>query len=176
MLMLLLCSILPYCEQEPIEELQKAEKTLNDAIEVGAPQYAEQRYFEAEKKLNTGKKLISQKKYKEARNSLIKCAEIATFAIKEATAMKRFAEEGVAEYDSTVQTEAAPVSEEKITAQKPQVTEQYYTVVKGDCLWNIAKRIYGNPLKWKLIYEANKAQINNPDLIYPGQVFVIPPI
>jgi hypothetical protein len=51
-----------------------------------------------------------------------------------------------------------------------------YEVVRGDCLWNIAKKpqIYNNPFKWTLIYEANKNQIKDPDLIYPGQVFSIP--
>lgn len=49
-----------------------------------------------------------------------------------------------------------------------------YTVVKGDCLWNIAKKYYGNGSKYKDIYNANKSKIKNPNLIYPGQVLVIP--
>ena len=49
-----------------------------------------------------------------------------------------------------------------------------YTVVKGDCLWNIAKRFYGNGAKYTLIYNANKGIIKNPSLIYPGQVLTIP--
>lgn len=50
-----------------------------------------------------------------------------------------------------------------------------YTVVKGDCLWNIAKKFYGSGLKYTLIYNANKGIIKNPSLIYPGQVLMIPP-
>lgn len=49
-----------------------------------------------------------------------------------------------------------------------------YTVKKGDCLWNIAKKYYGNGAKYTKIYEANKDKIKNPNLIYVGQVFVIP--
>ena len=51
-----------------------------------------------------------------------------------------------------------------------------YEVVKGDCLWNIAKKdyIYNDPFKWPTIYEANKDKIKDPDLIYPKQVFKIP--
>jgi hypothetical protein len=50
-----------------------------------------------------------------------------------------------------------------------------------DCLWNIAGRswAYGDPFKWKLIYEANKDKMpdaNNPDLIEPGMVLDIPSI
>jgi len=51
-----------------------------------------------------------------------------------------------------------------------------YIVVKGDCLWNIAKKYYNNPFLWTKIYQQNKDKIKNPDLIYPGQVFIIPDI
>lgn len=54
--------------------------------------------------------------------------------------------------------------------------ETTYTVKKGDCLWNIAKRFYGDGSKYKKIYEANKDKIHNPNLIYPNQVLVIPSI
>lgn len=43
-----------------------------------------------------------------------------------------------------------------------------------ECLWNIAKRYYGNPGLWKKIYEANKDIIQNPDVISPGQIIRIP--
>ncbi len=49
-----------------------------------------------------------------------------------------------------------------------------YEVVKGDCLWNIAKQYYKNPFLWKKIYEMNKEKIKNPNLIYPGQKFILP--
>ncbi len=58
--------------------------------------------------------------------------------------------------------------------EKPK--EIIYTVVKGDCLWYIAKRKehYGNGFAWPIIYKANRDKIKNPDLIYPKQVFKIP--
>lgn len=54
--------------------------------------------------------------------------------------------------------------------------EILYTVVRGDNLWNIAKKPqhYGNGFAWPKIYNANKDQIKDPDLIYPKQVFKIP--
>lgn len=54
-------------------------------------------------------------------------------------------------------------------------TAQSYTVVKGDCLWNIAKKFYGDGSKYTVIYNANQSVIGgNPNLIYPGQVLTIP--
>lgn len=45
---------------------------------------------------------------------------------------------------------------------------------RGDNLWMIAKRLYGKGIRYSTIYQANTDQIRNPDLIYPGQVFVVP--
>ncbi|HTG22629.1 MAG TPA: LysM peptidoglycan-binding domain-containing protein [Reyranella sp.] len=47
-------------------------------------------------------------------------------------------------------------------------------VVRGDSLWNIARAHYGTGFQHTLIYGANKNQIRDPDLIYPGQVFSLP--
>ena len=56
----------------------------------------------------------------------------------------------------------------------PAPSGRSYTVVKGDSLSKIAKHVYGDAQKWRKIYEANRDQIKNPDLIYPGQTFTIP--
>ena len=60
--------------------------------------------------------------------------------------------------------------------EKPDVIS--YTVVRGDHLWGIAKKKehYGNPFAWPIIYKANREQIKDPDLIYPNQVFKVPPL
>lgn len=44
----------------------------------------------------------------------------------------------------------------------------------GNNLWNIAQSVYGSGFSYTVIYEANKDQIRDPDLIYPGQVFETP--
>jgi nucleoid-associated protein YgaU len=51
---------------------------------------------------------------------------------------------------------------------------QTYTVNKGDTLSKIAKEFYGSANRWHEIYDANRDQISNPDLIKPGQVLKIP--
>ena len=80
--------------------------------------------------------------------------------------------------------EKQPVSEPEQPAQakEPERTGEpeaakakTYTVKAGDCLWNIAKQLYGKGSDYTKIYNANKGTIgSNPNLIYPGQVFTIP--
>ena len=48
-------------------------------------------------------------------------------------------------------------------------------VSRGDNLWSISRRIYGRGMRYTMIFGANKEQIRDPDLIYPGQLFVLPP-
>jgi nucleoid-associated protein YgaU len=49
------------------------------------------------------------------------------------------------------------------------------TVTRGDSLWRISRKLLGSGIRYTIIYEANASQIRNPNLIYSGQVFVIPP-
>jgi LysM repeat protein len=58
----------------------------------------------------------------------------------------------------------------------PEPPSKEYTVVKGDNLWNIAKKKehYSNPFAWPVIYKANRDKIKNPDLIFPKQIFQVP--
>lgn len=72
----------------------------------------------------------------------------------------------------------ASVETKRETANAPdQNLPQTYTVAKGDCLWTIAKKFYGNGSRYTVIYEANKAVIGgNPNLIYPGQALNIPAV
>ncbi len=47
-------------------------------------------------------------------------------------------------------------------------------VQPGNTLWRLARESYGAGVRYTVIYEANKEQITNPNLIYPGQVFSVP--
>lgn len=48
-------------------------------------------------------------------------------------------------------------------------------VQPGNSLWRLAERLYGDGFDYVRIFEANRAQIEDPDLIFPGQIFQIPP-
>jgi nucleoid-associated protein YgaU len=49
-----------------------------------------------------------------------------------------------------------------------------FSVRRGANLWQIARDVYGQGTAYTVIYEANRDQIRDPNLIYPGQVFDIP--
>ncbi|WP_029896565.1 LysM peptidoglycan-binding domain-containing protein [Desulfohalovibrio reitneri] len=105
-------------------------------------------------------------------------------ASKQQTAEKPQPEPKQEEQVEVVEEEEVVVVEEE--APEPTPMELYemtygdlptsHTVVKGDCLWNISEeaQVYNDPFMWPLIYKANRGKINDPDLIYPGQVFSIP--
>lgn len=77
---------------------------------------------------------------------------------------------------SEVKKIEATITEARSTETSPEPTSpETYTVVKGDCLWNIAKKYYGDGSKYTVIYNENKDVVGgNPNLIYPGQVLTIP--
>jgi nucleoid-associated protein YgaU len=48
------------------------------------------------------------------------------------------------------------------------------TVSRGDSLWRLSRQTYGVGTRYAVIYKANREQIRNPNLIHPGQIFVLP--
>lgn len=69
------------------------------------------------------------------------------------------------------------LAEEKLTAAEENADEPNRRVVivrRGDTLWHIAKRHYGQGYRYTKIYRSNRDQIRNPHWIYPQQQFVIP--
>ena len=59
-------------------------------------------------------------------------------------------------------------------APTPAVRAGIVTVQPGFTLWRIARENYGDGILYVKVFEANKDQIRNPDLIYPGQIFTVP--
>ena len=52
--------------------------------------------------------------------------------------------------------------------------ERFVVVQPGNSLWFIARETYGQGLRYTLIFDSNNGQIRDPDLIYPGQIFLVP--
>jgi len=62
----------------------------------------------------------------------------------------------------------------QIDLSKVEVSDSMILVQPGNSLWRISRRFYGEGIKYTLIFKANQNQIDNPDLIFPGQIFEIP--
>jgi nucleoid-associated protein YgaU len=72
-------------------------------------------------------------------------------------------------------TASAPATPAAIDQSNPVVAELGTVEVhRGDNLWQISRRIYGEGMRYSTIYQANTDQIRDPDRIYPGQIFVMP--
>lgn len=63
-----------------------------------------------------------------------------------------------------------------ITVMNPEPESVFHEVKSGDTLSKIAKDVYGDPMKYPVIFEANKPMLTHPDKIYPGQILRIPPL
>jgi hypothetical protein len=63
---------------------------------------------------------------------------------------------------------------ERASPEDLMFTEGKVIVQPGNSLWRISRFIYGEGLRYTVIYEANRNQIRDPDLIYPGQIFEVP--
>ena len=69
----------------------------------------------------------------------------------------------------------SPIFNEKLKSlSKLLDDENNFIVQPGNSLWRIARKTMGGGIYFAEIYKINKIKINNPDLIYPGQVFKIP--
>jgi hypothetical protein len=59
-------------------------------------------------------------------------------------------------------------------ATDPAPGQERVVVQPRQTLWALARHAYGHGVRYTVIYQANREQIRNPDLIYPGQVFTVP--
>ena len=66
--------------------------------------------------------------------------------------------------------------DDRIEVAEPAPEAVLYTVQSGDSLSKISLAHYGDAMKYMVIFEANQPMLENPDLIYPGQVLRIPPL
>ena len=103
-------------------------------------------------------------------------AEIITADSKPAEAEKPAAADAGKE-EKTAEAEkpaAADAGKEEKTAAAEAAPGSEYEVRKGDCLFTIAEKAYGDGKKWRLIYENNRKIIRDPEVIRPGQILKLP--
>ena len=71
-------------------------------------------------------------------------------------------------------TKAAMTEDKSISSPSPGDGARQYTVQPGDTLSHLAHTYYGDNLKWRIIFEANKQTMSNPHFLYIGQRLIIP--
>lgn len=81
--------------------------------------------------------------------------------------------------ETSAATETLAVTEPVTKAAVPEPTStaagsETITVKPGEYLYSIAKRVYGDASKWRLIYDANRDQLSNPDAVRVGMKLVVP--
>lgn len=69
---------------------------------------------------------------------------------------------------------APPADAPAVLAPKLQPSATGVIIRRGDTLWRISRRVYGKGIRYSTIYLANQTQIEDPDRIWPGQVFKMP--
>jgi len=145
------------------KELQEAEADVAKAKSSKGAKYATDELKGADESLVSARSLYEDARFKESIASSNEASRLAGVVVG-ATATKKI----------------ATADKSKDTAEGEGVEGEYqmYTVkyIPGDrdCLWKIAEKFYGDGLKWKRIYNANKDKIRNPDLIKPGWKLKIP--
>ncbi|MGE4543666.1 MAG: LysM peptidoglycan-binding domain-containing protein [Pedobacter sp.] len=180
------------CVAPPLQELQSARTALDEALAAEAAVLAPNEYQAALDAMRDGEALVDKKKYNLAKEILPFAEAHARRAILQAKreqADRELQKIRAEELLRTAQLPNEPVRQptqqtlKAITTQpvvpvkpKPRPVLNVYRVGAGETLWTIAAQqgIYGDPLLWPLIYQANRDQIRDPRQVYPGQSLSIP--
>jgi hypothetical protein len=162
-------------QKSAILKIDEAKKEIETAESAEAQNYAPEELANAKSSFLLAQNNLTENKFNEA---IINAEEAIRYAknAKLKTEERKRAEEEA----KLAKKEELPATEIKVSKDGKYKIWKTYTVRliphRRDCLWRIAEYdfIYNNPWKWPIIYKANKHQIKDPDLIYPGQVFDIP--
>ncbi len=112
---------------------------------------------------------------REAPEAVAAAAEVPAAPVAEPVA-EAAAETTPAEVADAVSADQAATATEPTPAPEPVAVKRarVVTVQPGFTLWQIATENYGDGMLYVKVFEANKGQIRDPDLIYPGQIFAVP--
>ncbi len=154
------------------EALAAAEKMLASAREKDKAGNYSENLGTAESLINDGKSLVMTENYNDAISKADEAETIIAAVLNsietDASTADVAASGGTA--DSTTEADTG--------INEADINEKFYVVQwrkkDTDCLWRISQKVYNDASLWPLIYVANREQIKNPDLIFPGQKFKIP--
>lgn len=190
--------LLAACAKPPRQELDATEYLVARAYGYQSPAYALDEYQAAFNALEDGRRLIAEDEYDDARTALAFARQHAlrAYALTEMAKAREAAEEEIrraAEEEARLKAEVIRKTEEAEARRKAEEEARRkageevrkstearmfteYQVGGNDNLASIAALVgvYGDPMLWPLLYQANRDQIKDPTQIYVGQVLKIP--
>jgi len=157
------------------EAIANAEKMLAAAKQKDSGAKYSENLGSAEALIRQAKNLSSSGNYNDA---MARADEAETIIAAVMSALESEAALDVKVADGTSDT--SDTSQTSVADQGTQETKGDFYIVQWrkkdtDCLWRISQKVYDDAPLWPLIFVANRDQIKNPDLIFPGQKFRIPP-
>jgi len=153
-----------------LESLEAAKSLYQEVSQRETAQDFSEQLTQAEGLIKTSEDKLKAEQYPESYDTSQQATNILNTML---IAMEK-KEEAIAIQEEGEETkqEATTTTKEVTQPQKDNIVQ--YNPKARDCLWRIAMKVYNNARLWPLIYIANKDQIKDPDLIFPGQRFVIP--
>ena len=192
----ILLLLLAGCANPPRQELQAARMAVARAAHAGAEELAAQEYKEAIESLKLGEEAVRRKDYRRGRDLLGLTRDQADLAFSRAgeehdrlAHLRSEAETPPAPQPPIARTRPLrlpppPPAAPPVPASKPPADSKQpeppalmrHIVEDNETLWTIAARrdVYGDPLLWPLLYQANRDQIRDPRKVFPGQQINIP--
>lgn len=159
-------------KSEADSKIREAKNLISKAENLEADKWAPEELASAKSSLLSSQNEYEQKNYDESIKLALESINYANSCLSKVEEIKK------AQELAALQKKELP--DQKLVRKGMYMIKTNYTVrlipERRDCLWRISEYnyIYNNPWKWPIIYKANKEQIKNPDLIYPGQIFDIP--
>lgn len=162
--------------------IEKAEKLLAEAKGLDAENRYKENLDKAGMVIDQGKTSIEEERYNDGISSAEEAETIINAVLN---SIEAAAADLAVKSEKDAQTETETVKDEPgtetIIAEPEKKAEPDKTYIvqwrkkNTDCLWRISEKVYRDASLWPAIYLANKDQIKDPDLIFPGQKFIIPP-
>jgi hypothetical protein len=160
--------------KETDDAIAAAKARIDWAVSIGAPRTNPEEYGKSEQAYGEAVSFRSEESWDEAIAAARRVIDFLAYITAPAPVQPPV--------PAPVPTPAQVPAPAPVPAGKPELPAQYTVrpwASSRDCFWNIAGRswAYGDPHKWRLIYNANKAKLpnpDNPDLIEPGMILDIP--
>ncbi len=165
-----------------VAAIGKAGKLLGEAREKDTGNKYKENLDKAAYVIVQGRSSIDEGKFNDALNSAEEAEAIISAVLNSmeaAAAELAVKSEGddhaeVIEADKTA-ADSAVIAESEKKGEPDKTYVVQWRKKNTDCLWRIAETVYNDASFWPAIYLANRDQIKDPDLIFPGQKFIIPP-